>query len=135
MGLSTEHFIRRFKNRFGLSPKVYHTRARLQEAARSLRAAASPSRAWPITWVSAIRSPLRAVSSTVWASPHRICDPALRPTRVENVHPHKRGFPINVHLVPPPLNWSGFGPLSAQRPSRHDDLRGVGRHPGQDTAP
>ena len=37
MGVSTDHFIRRFKQRFGMSPKVYQTHARLREAVRLLR--------------------------------------------------------------------------------------------------
>ena len=32
MGLSNGHFIRLFKQRFGLSPKAYRTRARLRQA-------------------------------------------------------------------------------------------------------
>jgi AraC-like DNA-binding protein len=38
MGISPDHFIRRFKQRFGVSPKVWRTHARLQHAARILRA-------------------------------------------------------------------------------------------------
>jgi len=37
MGVSTDHFIRQYKQRFGISPKVYQTHARLREAVRLLR--------------------------------------------------------------------------------------------------
>jgi AraC-like DNA-binding protein len=38
MGISTDHFIRQFKQRFGSSPKAYRTHAKMREAARLLRA-------------------------------------------------------------------------------------------------
>jgi AraC-like DNA-binding protein len=36
-GMSVEHFIRRFRHRFGMSPSACRTRAKLAEAARLLR--------------------------------------------------------------------------------------------------
>ncbi|MBI3830297.1 MAG: helix-turn-helix transcriptional regulator [Planctomycetes bacterium] len=38
MGLTPDHFIRRFKQRFGTSPKAYRTQAKLRHAAQMLRA-------------------------------------------------------------------------------------------------
>ena len=38
MGISADHFIRRFKQRFGVTPKLLRTQARLRFAAQSLRA-------------------------------------------------------------------------------------------------
>ncbi|MCW8133923.1 MAG: helix-turn-helix transcriptional regulator [Planctomycetota bacterium] len=40
MGLSPDHFIRRFKQRFGVSPKACRTQAKLRHAAQMLRAGA-----------------------------------------------------------------------------------------------
>lgn len=37
MGISTDHFIRRFKQRFGVSPKAWRTQAKLSHAAKMLR--------------------------------------------------------------------------------------------------
>jgi AraC-like DNA-binding protein len=37
MGLSVNHFIRKFSGHFGVTPKAYHTRLRLREGARMLR--------------------------------------------------------------------------------------------------
>jgi AraC-like DNA-binding protein len=39
-GMSVDHFIRQFKKRFGLSPKTYHTFAKLRHAARRLESGA-----------------------------------------------------------------------------------------------
>lgn len=46
MGLSTDHFIRRFKQRFGVSPKLFRTRAKVREAARLLHGTDQP-----VKWV------------------------------------------------------------------------------------
>jgi AraC-like DNA-binding protein len=108
MGLSTEHFIRRFKSRFGLSPKAYHTRATLQEAARSLRGGSQSIKS--VAYYLGFSDPksfARRFKHFLGVTPSELRSSSSSAT-AETVHSHRRGFPINVHLVPPPLNWSGF---------------------------
>ncbi len=45
MGLTADHFIRRFRQRFGMSPKAYHTQARMLAAVRLLREGDKPVKA------------------------------------------------------------------------------------------
>lgn len=108
MELSTEHFIRRFKSRFGLSPKAYHLRARLQEAARSLRSGGQSLKtvAYNLGF-SDPKSFARRFKHCLGVTPSDLRSSTLS-AAAETVHSHKHGFPINVHLVPPPLNGSGF---------------------------
>jgi AraC-like DNA-binding protein len=108
MGLSTEHFIRRFKSRFGLSPKSYHMRARLQEAARSLRAGGKSIKevAYNLGF-SDPKSFARRFKHFLGVTPSELrsstsSDPA------QTSDSQKGGFPINVHLVPPQPAQSGF---------------------------
>jgi AraC-like DNA-binding protein len=108
MGLSTDHFIRRFKSRFGLSPKAYHMRARLQEAARSLRGGSQS--------IKSLAYNLGFSDPTSFARRFKHClgvtPSALRSSTSSDaagaVYPRLEGFQINVHLVPPPQNWNRF---------------------------
>jgi AraC-like DNA-binding protein len=108
MGLSIEHFIRRFKGRFGLSPKAYHMRARLQEAARSLRGGGQSIKtvAYNLGF-SDPKSFARCFKHFLGVTPSDLRS-STSSAAAGTVQSHKQGFPINVHLVPPPLNWSGF---------------------------
>ncbi len=108
IGLSTEHFIRRFKSRFGLSPKAYHMRARLQEAARSLRGGGQSIKAVAYNLgFSDPKSFARRFKHCLGVTPSDLRS-STSSVAAETVHAHKHGFPINVHLVPPPLHGSGF---------------------------
>jgi AraC-like DNA-binding protein len=108
MGLSTEHFIRRFKSRFGLSPKSYHLRARLQEAARSLRDGGQSIKtvAYNLGF-SDPKSFARRFKHALGVTPSDVRS-STSSQASETIQPRKGGFQMNVHLVPPQPNWSGF---------------------------
>jgi AraC-like DNA-binding protein len=108
MGLSTEHFIRRFKGRFGLSPKSYHMRARLQEAARSLRAGGQSIKtvAYNLGF-SDPKSFARRFKHGLGVTPSELRS-STSSDATETVHSHKGGFQINVHLVPPQPDQSSL---------------------------
>jgi AraC-like DNA-binding protein len=135
MGLSTEHFIRRFKSRFGLSPKAYHMRARLQEAARSLRGGGQSIKTLAYNLgFSDPRSFARRFKHCLGVTPSDLRS-STSSAAAETVHSHKQGFPINVHLVPPPLNGSGFdrylpkGPRATTTFAESDIILDKIRHP------
>jgi AraC-like DNA-binding protein len=101
MGLGAEHFIRQFKDQFGMSPKAYHTRARLQEAARSLRGSRKSIKA--IAYELGFNDPksfTRRFKHCLGVTPS---DLRLAPTSgtAEAAEIRKQGFPMNVHLLPP----------------------------------
>ena len=108
MGLSTEHFIRQFKRHFGLSPGAYHMRARLQEAARSLRGTQRSIKA--VAYALGFSDPksfTRRFKHYLGVTPSDLrLSPASEPA--ETFRPHKRGFPLNVHLLPPGPGQPGF---------------------------
>jgi AraC-like DNA-binding protein len=108
MGLCTDHFIRKFKSRFGLSPKAYHMRARLQEAVRSLKGGGKSIKT--VAYNLGFSDPTsfaRRFKHCMGVTPSDLRSGAVS-EGAETVHSPKQGFPINVHLVPPPLDWSGF---------------------------
>lgn len=108
MGLSSEYFIRRFKNRFGLSPKAYHMRARLQEAARSLRGDSQSIKT--VAYNLGFNDPKSfgcRFKHYFGVTPSDLRSSASFET-AETVHPHKGGFRMNVHLVPPKSNAGGL---------------------------
>ena len=108
MDLSTEHFIRMFKSRFRISPKAYHMRARLQEAARSLRGGGQSIKtvAYNLGF-SDPKSFARRFKHCFGVTPSHL-QSSTSSAAAETVHSHKQGFTLNVHLVPPPLNESDF---------------------------
>jgi len=101
MGLSTEHFIRQFKHHFGVSPKAYHTRARLQEAARWLRGGDKSIKAVayglgfgdPKSFTRRFRQHLGVKPSDL-----RLTAPS---ESADTSAAGKKVFPMNVHLLPP----------------------------------
>ena len=101
MGLSTEHFIRQFKHHFGISPKAYHTRARLQEAARSLRGSDKSIKA--VAYGMGFGDPksfTRRFKQHLGVKPSdlRLTSPS---DALENSDTNRKIFPMNVHLLPP----------------------------------
>ena len=101
MGISPDHFIRQFKQRFGVSPKVYQTHARLREAVRLLRSTEKSAKAIayelgftdPKSFfrlfkkhLGVVPSDLRLVGNT---------KQPIKPARAKSL------FPINQHVFPP----------------------------------
>ena len=101
MNLSASYFKGVFKQRFGVGPKAYHTRARLQEAVRLLRSTDKPVKAiaYELGFSSA-RVFARLFKGRLGVLPSDIREGA---TRVEEAAPEPAGrlFPMNVHFVPP----------------------------------
>ncbi len=106
-GLSTEHFIRRFKERFGRSPKAYHTQARMRKAAQLLRDGAHSVKevayslgfADPKTFSRRFKANLGvSPSDLLRPADHRALLPSARESRL---------LPLNRHILPPhtPPNW------------------------------
>jgi AraC-like DNA-binding protein len=103
LGFSTDHFIRHFKSRFGLSPMEYRTRARLREAVRLLRGTdlAVKQIAFQLGWqdadvLAAHCRQLLGRSPTDIRSGQSAADLTL---------PGEKLYPVNLHVVPP-----GSGP-------------------------
>lgn len=108
MGLSTEHFIRQFKKHFSLSPKAYHTRARLEKAASALRGSDKSVKA--VAYGLGFGDPksfTRRFKHYFGVTPSdlRLSTPS---EAAETPHANKRGFPMNVHLLPPNPSQHGF---------------------------
>ena len=120
MGLSTEHFIRQFKHHFGTSPKAYHTRARLQEAARWLRGSDKPIKA--IAYGLGFNDPksfARRFKQHFGVKPSdlRLTAPS---DSVDTSAASKKIFPMNVHLIPPQSSPLREHPLSFQSPFKQN---------------
>jgi AraC-like DNA-binding protein len=119
MGLSRTYFTRAFRQHFGLSPRAYHTYARLREAARLLR-----------TTERSIKSVAFDVGFTTPKLLTRLCRRHLGvlPSDLRvglGPHPDKvvpvegKLFPVNKQLLPPktPANWfKRFYPWLRQMP-------------------
>jgi AraC-like DNA-binding protein len=136
MSLSTEHFIRRFKIHFGLSPKAYHMRARLQEAVRSLKGGSQSIKT--LAYSLGFSDPTsfgRRFKHCMGVTPSDLRSSSSA-ADADAVPSRKQGFPINVHLVPPPLDWSNFiecylpkGPRATTTVAESDVILDKIRHP------
>jgi AraC-like DNA-binding protein len=136
MGISTDHFIRRFKSRFGVSPKAYQMRARLQEAARSLKDGGQSIKtvAYNLGF-SDPRSFGRCVKHFLGVRPSDLRF-GLSAEGAQTGHSRRQVFPMNTHLVPPPVNWSSFiarylpkGPRIPRTFAKSDVIVDKIRHP------
>lgn len=105
MGVGTDHFIRRFKQRFGMSPKVYQTNARLREAVKLLRSTEKSAKTIayemgftdPKSFFRIFKKHLGVVPSDLRLSGSS--KRKVKPVRTKSL------FPINRHVFPP-----GAGP-------------------------
>ena len=127
MGISADHFIRQFKQRFSISPKSYHTHARMREAVRLLRSSDQPIKT--IAYGLGFANPK---SFTCSFKRHLGVGPSdLRSMRVTGSRKFsvKSGnlFPMNQNILPPHAgrNWlakwalqKGTSALLKKRPSR-----------------
>jgi AraC-like DNA-binding protein len=135
MGLSTEHFIRQFKQHFGISPKAYHTRARLQEAARSLRGTEKSIKSIAYSMgFSDPKSFTRRFKQHLGVKPSdlRLTAPS---DAAEACTTSRTLFPLNVHLLPPqttPVSFKRYFPKgkgTIPAPSDHDKILDKLSHP------
>jgi len=107
MNLSRSYFIRAFRQRFGLTPKAYHTHARLREAARLLRGTDKPikSVAYELGFAdSHIFTRLFKHHLGVLPSDLRL---GTVPLPEKETAVGAQLFPVNRHLLPPRYgpNW------------------------------
>ena len=101
MGIGVDHFIRRYKQRFGISPKVYQTHARLREAVRLLRSTEKSSKmiayemgfADPKSFFRLFKKHLGVVPSDLRLSGNS--RQKIKSVRARSL------FPINRHVLPP----------------------------------
>ena len=101
MGIGVDHFIRRFKQRFGMSPKVYQTHARLREAVRLLRSTEKSTKmiAYEMGFIDP-KSFFRLFKKHLGVAPSdlRLSGEFKRQIKSARV---KSLFPINRHVLPP----------------------------------
>jgi AraC-like DNA-binding protein len=101
MGIGVDHFIRRDKQRFGMSPKIYQTHARLREAVRLLRSTEKSTKmiayemgfADPKSFFRLFKKHLGVVPSDL-----RLDGKSRQKIKSARV---KSLFPINRHVLPP----------------------------------
>ncbi len=99
MGISVDHFIRRFKQRFGTSPKVYQTHARLREAIRLLRGTDKSTKtiAYELGFTDS-KSFFRLVKKHLGVVPSNL---RLLGNPEDKIRPATQSlFPINRHVLP-----------------------------------
>ena len=101
MGCSADHFIRRFKQRFGFSPRHYRMRARLTEAARLLREGGVTIKfvsfklgfSDPKAFTRAFKRRMGVTPAELRASAERLV--------AKRLPLEGRLYPVNQHVVPP----------------------------------
>lgn len=107
LGISTDHFIRQFRSRFGVSPKRYRILMRLRWAAQSLRSGS--------TSVKKIAAAIGVSDSTAFTRLFRRHF-GVAPSEMMVIHPSatskeedssKKGILMNRHLLRPqsPVDW------------------------------
>lgn len=120
-----QHFLRLFRERFGVSPKAYQMSARVNEAARLLRSTDAPIKAV------AYRLGFSDAKALVRALQHhlRVRPADLRMSSVAsagNTELVARPYPMNTHIVAPHIDskwhdryrYHGTGPLYPEAEGR-----------------
>ncbi|MBE7464047.1 MAG: helix-turn-helix transcriptional regulator [Planctomycetes bacterium] len=102
LGVSRDHFIRRFRQRFGVNPIEYRTRARLLAALRRLREGTEPVKtiARALGWADT-KSLTRACKRHFGLAPRDVRAGQSLPTPEAPGTESERLYPINKHVVPP----------------------------------
>ena len=110
MGVSPDHFIRQFKQRFGASPKHFRTHAKMREAARLLRSGDSSVKAVAY----ALGYPDSKSFSRIFKRHLGMIPSEIRGERGDNsvLPPAKplagQLFPVNQHVTPPHAGQDWF---------------------------
>ncbi len=116
LGISRDHFIRKFKERFGVSPIAYRTQIRLSEAIRMLRDGNRSIKAIGLgLGFSDTKTFTRTFKRYFGVPPSEFLQTALEPRK--EVPPKAGLFPLNQHVLPPHAGptwinkWASTQPL------------------------
>ena len=132
MNLSTEYFIRQFKNRFSVSPRAYHLQVRLREAMRLLRGGGKSIK--EVAFRLGFDSPKKFTRCFKQHFGMVPSDLLLEPLskEMESSQSGDKLFPINQHLLPTgtrPIWFKQFVPKSKAALSEDNEIVDKIRHP------
>src|ERR1019366_7788437 len=106
LGITPAHFIRRFRRRFGLTPKAYHTQERLRQALRRLRDPDCSIKA--VAFDLGFRDPKSLTRVIRQNLGLHIADLRRRPAPAARSVPASAGklFPMNLTILPPGVSYA-----------------------------
>lgn len=133
LGVSTAYFIREFKKRFGITPKVCHTQARLREAVRQLRGGEQSIKS--IALGLGFLDPkafARRFKHHYGLNPSDLTQAQPQPEPSPATKKAKGLFPLNQHLLPPsehPANFKVYLPQTPLTPAERRRVLDKLKHP------